>query len=208
MPLTSSRISFLLFQSTFASAYAGLLCSSVRFAASYHWFLFFPLVLTVLFLVRSFFASALASLSVFPIRLLVFSSNIVPVLCAGAYASSPSGSRGGRHFAIQSCTKTLRNCVRFRQTTRSCRKSNATIYKNRLSTMIVMQPLLSTQVTSGNTSVSGNGEPLSFLFLWKRNVRNCERYRVTKNGCRKFYKHKINDCQKNSPKIYINKIHG
>ena len=136
-----------------------------------------------------------------------FSFNMVPVLRPFP-SDSTSGSGGGIHFALRSCTTTFRNCVRYRQTTSRCRKSNTTKYKNRLSTMIVMQPLLSTQVTSGNTSVSGNGEPLSFLFLWKRNVRNCERYRVTKNGCRKFYKHRINDCQKSSPKIYKHRIHG
>ena len=180
----------------------------MRFAATYHWFLFSLWFLRFRFLFAPFLLLPLLLCPIFLFVCWLFSSNMVPVLRAGPYASSPSGSGGGQHFVIQSCTTTLQNCVRFRQTTRSCRKSNTTLYKNRLSTMIVLQPLLSAQVTSGTTSVSRNGDQLSFLILWKRNVRNCERYRITTNGCRKFYKNRINDCQKSSPKVYKHRIHG
>ena len=103
---------------------------------------------------------------------------------------------------------TFQNCLRFRQTTRSCRKINTTIYKNRLSTMIVMQPPLSAQVPFGTSSVSGNGKHLSFLTCKKKKVRNFEKYRLIINGFQKIYKHQIHGCWKSNPKIYKHRIHG
>ena len=60
---------------------------------------------------------------------------MVPVRSHASVSVPPCASGGGGHGSLFSCTptSTLRNCVRFRQTTSSCRKSNSTIYKHRFS---------------------------------------------------------------------------
>ena len=57
---------------------------------------------------------------------------------------TPSASRGGGHFAILSGVM----CVRYQQTTSSCQKSNPTIYKNRISSMLFLQALIVLQESS------------------------------------------------------------
>ena len=170
-------------------------CSSVWFAALIHWSGLSLLFFWFRFFFATFLLPSLLPFPFFPCVFWSFSSNMVPVLCFVPYASSPSGSRGGQHFLIQSCTTKFRNCVRYRQTTSSCQKSNMMIYKNRFSKMLVMQPLLSAQVPSGTPSSSGDGGRLLFLSCKKKKVRNCVRYRQTTSSCRKInptiYKHQI-----------------
>ena len=65
---------------------------------------------------------------------------------------------------------------------------------------------LPTDVKSAKTSVSGNGEHLSFLFCKKKKVRNFEKYRLMPNGCQKISKNRIHGCRNSNPKIYKHRI--
>ena len=94
---------------------------------------------------------------------------MVPFLCAVPFASSPNGSGVGRHFSLQSCTTKFRNCVRYRQTTSSYRKSNTTIYKNWFTTMF-LKPLLLLLlgIMAGNLTLKKPFTLGSIAFRWTK----------------------------------------
>ena len=100
-------------------------------------------------------------------------------------------------------------------------KRTITIFK-----LLVKIFFLATDVKSAKTSVSRNGEHLSFRICKKKKNRihgyqksnpkiykhrihgNFEKYRLMTNGCQKIYKHQIHGCRKSNPKIYKHRIHG
>ena len=66
-----------------------------------------------------------------------------PLLSAQVPSGTPSASRDGGDISILTCKKKkLRNCVRYRQTTSSCQKSNTTIYKHQIPTVLLLKALL------------------------------------------------------------------
>ena len=97
------------------------------------WLLFFPYFRYVFFR----FASFLCFLF-FPSSYLSFFSAMVLVHSHASISVPPCASGGGGDWSLFSCTPklTLRNCVRFRQTTSGCRKSNSTVYKHRISMVL------------------------------------------------------------------------
>ena len=115
---------------------------------------------------------------------------MVPVRSHTSVSVPPCASGGGGHGSLLSCTpkSTLRNCVRFRQTTSSCRKSNSTIYKHHFSMV--------------STKSFWKAQGLFCTFLNKRKDRECKMYKRNDSESLFFYLETYSDSPSTTCKMY------